>query len=303
MTDHSTSNITHVEPSRKTVAEGLYSPRKHYHMRVTRRALVRKKAERTTLSERFALLRHSLKLRVSDLALTLGVSQSYLSQIELGKAVPADALLNRLAEVCGVEPDWLQTGRPPMFRKDLLEAIEARAAALSLEHPLRPSRFKDLLRQIRTSGELSPEVLREFALELGTVLGVDDPEGSLLGVYGDLPWHAVYPLSTHSRMLLMLRERLGRLTRLEEILREWSHVQRVPDHANEWEMLVSIWTDLLLEENPEELDFAARAFEAMARRLRTRAAQFRGAGRTGEISISAQLDRFLEELEVSRTAR
>lgn len=236
---------------------------------------------------------------MSDLALTLGVSQSYLSQIELGKAVPADSLLNRLAEVCGVEPDWLNTGRSPMFRKDLLEAIEAHAAASSLEHPLRPSQFKELLRQIRTSEELSPEVLREFALELGAVLGIDVDTSDI----GDFPWHASFPLPPDARLLLMVRERLGRLTRLEEILREWWQVRRVPQHMNEWEALVSLWADLLLEENPEELDLAARAFESFTKQVRARAAELRGAGRTGEISISAQVNQLLEELAVSRTAR
>jgi transcriptional regulator with XRE-family HTH domain len=61
------------------------------------------------LSEKVSLLRNKRNLSLSELAEKVGISASYLCQIESGKVMPALATLKNIASALDVKPEFLMT--------------------------------------------------------------------------------------------------------------------------------------------------------------------------------------------------
>lgn len=68
-------------------------------------------------------LRQRLNLTQAELANKLGVSQSYVSDLERGKEKPSDTLLYLIAALFHVRLEWLIEGKGEVF-VDIHEAIE-----------------------------------------------------------------------------------------------------------------------------------------------------------------------------------
>ncbi|WP_426758398.1 helix-turn-helix transcriptional regulator, partial [Pseudomonas aeruginosa] len=70
----------------------------------------------SALKDRIKLARKHADLTQRQLAEAVGVSQPVISQLEKGENLQSVHLL-KIANVCGVDPEWLAegTGRPPGF--------------------------------------------------------------------------------------------------------------------------------------------------------------------------------------------
>jgi transcriptional regulator with XRE-family HTH domain len=66
------------------------------------------------IGKRIRVARELAKLRVIELAQALDVVPMSIYRYETGKRVPTLELLERIALACGVELDWLLTGKGRM---------------------------------------------------------------------------------------------------------------------------------------------------------------------------------------------
>lgn len=69
------------------------------------------------MHNRLILLRKNLQLNQGEFAKKIGISQTYLSEIERGNRNPAPSFFISLTVVFGVSVDWLLTGAGKMFLK------------------------------------------------------------------------------------------------------------------------------------------------------------------------------------------
>ena len=78
-----------------------------------------------TLGERIRELREAKDMSLRELAQVLGVSAAFMSDVELGRRYPSDAILERIAKQLGTTKDELATydTRPP------ISEIKRRASA------------------------------------------------------------------------------------------------------------------------------------------------------------------------------
>jgi phage repressor protein C with HTH and peptisase S24 domain len=67
------------------------------------------------MTNRIKLIRGELKLTQEILARKLGVTKSAVSMIETDKAALSERNKNIIVQEFGVNPEWLETGRGPMF--------------------------------------------------------------------------------------------------------------------------------------------------------------------------------------------
>jgi XRE family transcriptional regulator, fatty acid utilization regulator len=110
--------------------------------------------ELTTLGHRIRHHRLSAKLTLDELGARVGVAASQLSLIENGKREPKLSLLQRIADVTGVEMSDLLSAEPP-HRRAALE--------IALERAQRGSMFRGLgLPAIKVTRALSDETLESI---------------------------------------------------------------------------------------------------------------------------------------------
>ncbi len=67
------------------------------------------------MESRIRLIRNELKMTQEALASRMGIGKSALSMIETGRAALSERNKNILMQEFGVNPDWLDTGKGPMF--------------------------------------------------------------------------------------------------------------------------------------------------------------------------------------------
>lgn len=92
-------------------------------------------------------------LQGKDLAMRLGISRPYLTQIEKGDRTPAHELLIRLATELNTTPEWLLNGKHPQ-KPDPVSAEES-ASAL---------RIADLERQLAVANETINNLSKALAV-------------------------------------------------------------------------------------------------------------------------------------------
>ncbi len=72
-----------------------------------------------TINQRIALVRKDNKLTQKEFSLALGVSRSYISEVEHGKCKPSiEMLIGINNHFDDINPDWLLTGKGTMYRRD-----------------------------------------------------------------------------------------------------------------------------------------------------------------------------------------
>jgi transcriptional regulator with XRE-family HTH domain len=79
--------------------------------------------------DRIRLIRRTLGLKQGEFALRIGLTQTALSMIELGKTSLTDKNIKLICATFAVDEDWLRTGKGEMFgaqspyEKELLETF------------------------------------------------------------------------------------------------------------------------------------------------------------------------------------
>lgn len=68
-------------------------------------------------SQRFKELRKALRKNQSEFAESLGLSKSFIAQIEIGDKIPSDRTLNDICRIHNVNKTWLETGEGNMFNE------------------------------------------------------------------------------------------------------------------------------------------------------------------------------------------
>ena len=65
--------------------------------------------------DRIRLVRKTLKLKQGEFAERIGLTQTALSMIELGKSVLTEKNIKLICATFGIDEDWLKTGEGEMF--------------------------------------------------------------------------------------------------------------------------------------------------------------------------------------------
>lgn len=68
-----------------------------------------------TIFERIRLIRKALSLKQGEFARRIGLTQTALSMIELGKTVFSDKNIKLICATFAVDEEWLRTGKGEMF--------------------------------------------------------------------------------------------------------------------------------------------------------------------------------------------
>ncbi|MDA8170278.1 MAG: helix-turn-helix transcriptional regulator [Nitrospiraceae bacterium] len=74
----------------------------------------------SNLGERIRLIRQKYHLKQHEFAVSLGISQGYLSEIEKGYKEPSDTILIVISNLYAINKEWLQKGSGAM----MMEASE-----------------------------------------------------------------------------------------------------------------------------------------------------------------------------------
>ncbi len=93
---------------------------------------VKVKFAMTTISERLKLVQEYFKLNQTNMAKSLGVSRSYLSEVLAGRGKPSlEMIVGIASDFSQINTDWLLTGEGPMRRTEHDEtALELHTQAL-----------------------------------------------------------------------------------------------------------------------------------------------------------------------------
>lgn len=127
------------------------------------------------MKDRIKELRQSLGMTQAEFAGKLGIKPAAISNYEIGRNEPIDAVVSLICREFGVSETWLRTGDGEMFvPRTRLEEITRRVAELAGDEP-NPFREKLLLALLRIPPEkwgLIEQVAREILAEDP---GADDP--------------------------------------------------------------------------------------------------------------------------------
>jgi transcriptional regulator with XRE-family HTH domain len=105
-------------------------------------------AERMTVNQRIAALRHILKLTQNEFSRRICISGSFQASIELGKKKVNDRLIRLIVVTYGVSEGWLKNGEGEIFEKDMAPNYKVSEAVETFKQ-LSPF-FQDfILEQIR----------------------------------------------------------------------------------------------------------------------------------------------------------
>lgn len=75
------------------------------------------------MRERLRLIRKELNLTQEALAQKLGIGKSALSMIETGRAALSERNKNIIIQELNVNPEWMESGREPMFTEELPSSV------------------------------------------------------------------------------------------------------------------------------------------------------------------------------------
>ena len=100
--------------------------------------------------DRIRILRKALSLTQSEFAKSIGISSSYLSEIEANKCQPSKIIYIAIELRWSINSDWLLTGEGEMFRE---EARESEIIGVSEEE-------REILEALREVPEMRPVVLK-----------------------------------------------------------------------------------------------------------------------------------------------
>ena len=117
--------------------------------------------------ERLRDLREALRLTQQAVADQLQLSPKSISNIEAGRVDLTDRNITALSEAYGVSPEWLRTGRGPMFgqqgRPNLAAVLEA-ANLSELERAIVDGFFRVPAKQRRALFELFAATFAEYGI-------------------------------------------------------------------------------------------------------------------------------------------
>lgn len=134
--------------------------------------------ERRAIGERLLALRHKLGMNQVRMAAALGVSQTFVSSVEIGKSLPSAALMAGVDRL-GFRPHWLMTGEGEM-RRDTEEP-----AGAVRDGPLTARQLRILGRVPAGYPGPSPVEERVEGYFPMSYENVPDPEAFCLRVTGD----------------------------------------------------------------------------------------------------------------------
>lgn len=69
------------------------------------------------MKERFKELRKILKKTQASFAESIGLSQNFIAQIEIGTKEPSDRTIKDICRIYNVSEEWLRTGEGDMYKK------------------------------------------------------------------------------------------------------------------------------------------------------------------------------------------
>ena len=75
------------------------------------------------MKERFKLIRKSKKITQQAFANSLGLSQNFIAQIEMGTKTPSERTIKDICREFHVNETWLRTGEGEMFDKSLSDEL------------------------------------------------------------------------------------------------------------------------------------------------------------------------------------
>ncbi len=101
-----------------------------------------------TVGGRIEKTRTDLDLTQQDLAISMGISRATLGQWEIGKNSPSLYVINKLAKIMKVPPQWLAYG----VRPDTVE-IQYRSAAADNIHWIEEVTFGDTVEDVKTESK------------------------------------------------------------------------------------------------------------------------------------------------------
>lgn len=67
------------------------------------------------MKERFKSLRKSLGLTQAKFAESIGMSQNFIAQIEIGTKEPSDRTISDICRIHNINEEWLRTGQGEMY--------------------------------------------------------------------------------------------------------------------------------------------------------------------------------------------
>lgn len=86
------------------------------------------------MNERLKLIRESKGMNQSDFAKLLGMGQSTLAMMEVGKRDILDRHIKTICSICGVNEEWFRTGKGEMLNQDEDADIAKLAREFSLDN-------------------------------------------------------------------------------------------------------------------------------------------------------------------------
>lgn len=117
------------------------------------------------MNERIKFLRQSLNMTQAEFAGRLGIKAAAISNYEIGRNEPIDAVVSLICREFGVSETWLRTGEGDMYvPRSRLEEITARIGAMAGEDP-NPFREKLILALLRIPPDRWP-LIEQAAREI-----------------------------------------------------------------------------------------------------------------------------------------
>jgi transcriptional regulator with XRE-family HTH domain len=100
----------------------------------------------TTVNERLALVRKTLKLTQREVAEKISVASGFVASMETGDRKVNPRIMKLISSIYNVNLQWLETGEGEMFYEDMEKEIEE---IISLYKRLNPFFRKFIIRQLR----------------------------------------------------------------------------------------------------------------------------------------------------------
>lgn len=111
------------------------------------------------MNERIKSLRKELCLTQAKFAISLGLSQNFIAQIESGTKIPSDRTMKDICREFNVNEDWLRTGIGDMFNPTIDDVATAASNITDSDDYL----IKDLIVVYQSLSQSSKDALKELA--------------------------------------------------------------------------------------------------------------------------------------------
>lgn len=117
----------------------------------------------TSMFERLKQIRASVDLNQADFAKSLGIGQSTLAMLEVGKREILDRHVKTICSIYNVNEDWLSTGKGEMF---------VQSETFSLDEKAQKNNLTELEIDIMSGYmELPPDTRKELMTLFGSIYG------------------------------------------------------------------------------------------------------------------------------------